>query len=53
METLKLWDTLSYGEHEIGKYELNIEFRIKELKQKLVNKTISEEEKEELKLLTS
>lgn len=53
METLKLWDTLSYGEHEIGKYELSIEFRIKELKQKMVHKTISDEEKEELKLLTA
>lgn len=45
--------TITYGEHEVGKYELSIEYRIKELKQKLVNKTISEEEKEELKLLTA
>lgn len=51
--TLELGTPVTYGEHEVGKYELSIEFRIKELKQKLVNWTITVEEKEELKLLTS
>lgn len=47
------WTPVTYGEHEVGKYELSIEFRIKQLKQKLVSKTITDEEKEELKLLTA
>lgn len=51
--TLELWTPVTYGEHEIGKYELSIEFRIKELKQKLVSKTITDEEKEELKILVA
>lgn len=51
--TLELGTPVTYGEHEVGKYELSIEFRINELKQKMVNKTISTEELEELKLLTS
>lgn len=53
MAKLKLGSTVIYWEHEVGKYELNIQYRIKELKQKMVNKTITEEEKEELKLLTA
>lgn len=47
------WTPITYGEHEVGKYELSIEFRIKQLKQKLVSKTITDEEKEELKILTA
>ncbi len=48
---MAIWDTVSYGEHEIGTVEKSIEFRLKELKQKLVNGTITTEEKEELSLL--
>lgn len=51
--TLELGTPVTYGEHEVGKYELSIEFRIKQLKQKMVNKTISTEELEELKILTA
>jgi len=42
-----------YGEHTVGKYELNMDFRIKELKQKLISKIITDEEKEELKILVA
>jgi hypothetical protein len=51
--TLTEWTPVSYGEHAVGKYELSIEFRTKELKQKIVSKTITDEEKEELKILTA
>lgn len=51
--TLELGTPVTYGEHEVGKYELSIEFRIKQLKQKLVSKTITDEEKEELKILVA
>lgn len=51
--TLTEWTPITYGEHAVGKYELSIAFRIKELKQKLVSKSITDEEKEELSLLVS
>ena len=51
--TLTEWTQVTYWEHEIGKYEFNIEYRILELKKKVLNKTITTEEKEELTLLTS
>lgn len=50
-KTLAVGDTLSYGELEIGKKELSIDYRTRELKQKLVNGEITPEEKEELTLL--
>ncbi len=49
---LTKWDSVCYWEHEVGKFEMDIEYRKKELKQKLVNKEINKEEKDELQLLT-
>ena len=51
--TLIEWTPVTYGEHTVGKYEYSIDYRIKELKQKIVSKSITTEEKEELTLLTS
>lgn len=51
--TLTEGSPITYGEHEVGKFEMSIEFRTKELKQKLVSKTITDEEKTELSLLVS
>lgn len=45
------WSVLIYWEHEVWKCEKSIVYRIKELKQKMVSKTITVEEKEELQLL--
>ena len=53
MTKLELGAAVTYGEHEVGKYQIDIQYRIKELKQKVVDKTITEEEKEELKLLVA
>lgn len=48
---LNEWDTVTYNSKEAGKYEKSVEYRIKELKQKVVNWTITADEKEELSLL--
>ena len=45
------WQSISYWETNLWNIEYSIEYRIKELKQKIVNQTITEEEKEELNLL--
>lgn len=47
------WTLVTYWENEVGKYEKNIQYRIKQLKQKLVSKIITDEEKEELKILVA
>lgn len=51
LKTISVGDTVSYGDIEFGKNELSIDYRIKELKQKVVNWEITQEEKEELSLL--
>jgi len=48
---LTIWDKVSYWEHEIWEYNKNILYRVKELKQKVVDWTITAEEKEELNLI--
>lgn len=49
--TLTEGTPVHYGEHEVGKYEVSIEYRKNELKRKLISKSITDEEKEELTLL--
>ena len=44
---------VTYGEHTVGNYEYSVDYRIKELKQKIVSKSITDEEKDELKLLAT
>lgn len=51
IKTINVGDTVTYGEIEIGKKEISIEYKLRELKQKLVNWEITQEEKEELALL--
>lgn len=50
-KALSVGDILQYGDIEVGKKELSIAYRIKELKQKVVNWEATKEEKEELALL--
>ena len=51
--TLTEGTPVTYGEKEIGKYEYSMEHRIHVLKRKVLDKTVTTEEKEELQLLVA
>lgn len=52
MDNQETINTISYGDIELWKVEMSIDYRINELKKKVVDKTITKEEIEELKLLS-
>ena len=45
------WDTIKYWEHTVWKVEKSVEYRKKELKQKIVNWNATKAETDELTLL--